>query len=62
MESFSGMLRDELLNGEIFDTVTEARVVIEQWRREYNQQRDLTALWDTDHRHLKLFFLARLTN
>jgi transposase InsO family protein len=30
MESFNGKPKDELLNGEIFDTVTEARVVIEQ--------------------------------
>lgn len=44
IESFNGKLRDELLNGEIFDTVTEARVVIEQWRREYNQRRPHSAL------------------
>jgi putative transposase len=44
IESFNGKLRDELLNGEIFDTVIEARVVIEQWRREYNQRRPHSAL------------------
>ena len=44
MESFNGKPRDELLNGEIFDTVTEATVVIEQWRREYNQRRPHSAL------------------
>ena len=32
-ESFNGSLRDELLNGEIFYTLTEARVLIEAWRR-----------------------------
>jgi transposase InsO family protein len=31
-----GQLRDELLNGEIFYSLKEARVVIERWRREYN--------------------------
>ena len=39
IESFNGKLRDELLNREIFTTLTEARVLIEQWRIEYNQVR-----------------------
>ena len=39
VESFIGKLRDELLDGEIFDTLLEAQVVIENWRREYNQFR-----------------------
>ncbi len=39
IESFNGKLRDELLNGEIFDTLTEARVVTERWRRFYNTER-----------------------
>lgn len=39
IESFNGKLRDELLNGEIFDTLTEARVVTESWRKFYNTQR-----------------------
>ena len=34
MESFNGKLRDELLNREIFDTVLEARVLTEAYRRE----------------------------
>jgi len=37
IESFNGKLRDELLDREIFTTLDEARVLIEQWRREYNQ-------------------------
>jgi len=36
IESFDGKLRDELLNREIFTTLEEAKVLIEQWRREYN--------------------------
>ena len=44
MESFFGKMRDELLNGEIFDTLLEARVVIEAWRREYNQRRPHSSL------------------
>ncbi|HJW30860.1 MAG TPA: IS3 family transposase, partial [Saprospiraceae bacterium] len=39
IESFNGKLRDELLNGEIFDTLLEAQVVIERWRKEYNSER-----------------------
>lgn len=35
-ESFNGKLRDEVLNREIFYTVKEAQVLIEQWRQEYN--------------------------
>jgi putative transposase len=42
--SFNGKLRDELLNREIFTTLTEARVLIEHWRREYNQIRPHSAL------------------
>jgi transposase InsO family protein len=39
VESFNGKLRDELLNREIFTTLIEAKVLIEQWREEYNQVR-----------------------
>jgi transposase InsO family protein len=44
IESFNGKLRDELLNGEIFDTLLEAEVVIEQWRKEYNTERPHSSL------------------
>ena len=44
IESFNGKLRDELLNREIFTTLEEARVLIEQWRREYNQLRPHSSL------------------
>jgi len=43
IESFNGKLRDELLNREIFTTLEEAKVLIEQWRREYNQIRPHSA-------------------
>jgi putative transposase len=32
VESFNGKLRDELLNGEFFDTLREAEVTVEGWR------------------------------
>jgi putative transposase len=44
IESFNGKLRDELLNREIFTTLTEAKVLIDQWRREYNQVRPHSSL------------------
>jgi transposase InsO family protein len=44
IESFNGKLRDELLNGEIFDTLLEAQVVIERWRKEYNTERPHSSL------------------
>ena len=40
----NGKLGDELLNRERFTTLEEARVLIEQWRREYNQVRPHSAL------------------
>jgi len=44
IESFNGKLRDELLNREIFTTLTEAQVLIEHWRRDYNQVRPHSSL------------------
>ena len=43
-ESFNGKLRDELLNGEIFYDLREARVLIERWRHHYNTIRPHSAL------------------
>jgi transposase InsO family protein len=44
IESFNGKLRDELLNREIFTTLLEAKILIENWRREYNEIRPHSAL------------------
>jgi len=43
-ESFNGKLRDEVLNREIFDTLFEAKVIIERWRHEYNHIRPHSSL------------------
>ena len=43
-ESFNGKLRDELLNGEIFYTLKEAKVLIERWRDHYNTIRPHSSL------------------
>ena len=43
-ESFNSKLRDELLNGEVFYSLAEARIVIESWRQHYNTQRPHSSL------------------
>lgn len=44
IESFNGKLRDQFLNGEIFYTLREAEVLIEMWRKHYNQVRPHSSL------------------
>ena len=44
VESFNGKLRDELLNREVFSTLIEAQILIEWWRKEYNQIRPYSSL------------------
>ncbi len=44
IESFNGKLRDELLNREMFTTLLEAQILIEGWRKEYNQVRPHSSL------------------
>jgi len=62
VESFNGHLRDELLNLEVFDSLLEARVLVEDWRREYNHYRPHQSLnyttpaafarqWHHQHNH-----------
>ena len=46
IESFNGKLRDELLNAWQFDSLLEARVIIEDWRIDYNWNRPHTAHGD----------------
>ena len=46
IESFNGRLRDELLNGRQWDSLLEARVIIEDWRIDYNLNRPHTAHGD----------------
>jgi len=41
--AFNGKLRDEFLNREIFTTLTEAKVLIAEWKEEYNQVRPHSA-------------------
>ena len=46
IESFNGRLRDELLNGRQWDSLLEARVLIEDWRIDYNINRPHSAHGD----------------
>ena len=43
-ESFNGSLRDQLLNGEIFYSLAEAKVLIEAWRHHYDTVRPHSSL------------------
>ena len=51
-ESFNGKLRDEFLNGEIFTTLLEAKVLTEKWRNEYKQFRVIKSLYQIIHSSL----------
>ena len=44
LEAVPTEMRDKLLGREVFNTLAEARVLIEQWRREYNEFRPHSAL------------------
>ncbi|MDH2902731.1 MAG: IS3 family transposase [Actinomycetota bacterium] len=44
IESFNARLRDEFLNGQQFDSLLEAKVLLEDWRHEYNHERTHSAL------------------
>jgi transposase InsO family protein len=39
IEPFNGRLRDEHLNGQLFDSLLQARVLTEHWRIDYNINR-----------------------
>ena len=43
-KSFNARMRDELLNGEVFCSLREAQMLIEQWRQHYNAKRPHSAL------------------
>ncbi len=46
IESFNGRLRDELLNGELFMGLLDARQKLEAWRRDYNENRPHSSIGD----------------
>ncbi len=44
MRELHGKLRDALLNGEIFYSLKEARIVIEKWRKHHTENRPHSSL------------------
>jgi len=44
IESFNGKLRDEILNREVFYSVKEAKIIVEDWRLDYNNHRPHSSL------------------
>ena len=48
VESLNGRLRDEYLNGQLFDSLLEAQVLLERWRIDFNGHRLHSSLgWKT---------------
>lgn len=59
-ESFNGRLRDELLNETLFRSLHHARVVLESWRRDYNERRPHSKLgWQTPQAFAESFHSRR---
>ena len=54
IETFNGSLRDECLNLHWFETLAEATVTIEAWRRDYNESRPHMALGQRTPREYRL--------
>ncbi len=44
VESFGSRIRDELLSQELFETLAEAKVLVEDWRLDYNENHPHSAL------------------
>jgi len=61
-ESFNSKLHDELLNGEIFYSLQQARIINESWRRHYNKIRPHSSLATNRRRPRRSFHRARLRN
>ena len=66
IESFNGKLRNELLNGEIFYTLNEAKIIVERWRCHYNHARPHSSLKykppvPEAYEHASNFMLVELT-
>ena len=59
VESFNGTFRDECLNVHWFETLTEAKQLIEAWRQEYNESRPHRALGDLAPGEFASQFAAR---
>jgi len=52
IESFNGKFRDECLNEHWFERLEQARVIVEQWRRDYNEERPHSSLGQASGRRV----------
>ena len=56
IESFNGRLRDEFLNETLFTSLAEARIALEEWRRDYNTVRPHSSIgWPTPAAYTEQF-------
>jgi transposase InsO family protein len=60
VESFHGKFRDECLNREVFGNLLEAKVLIEQWRQQYNNKRPHSSLGYQTPREFARQFSSKL--
>ena len=58
-ESFNSKMRDEFLNGEIFDTLKEAEILTRQWLQIYNEIRPHSSLGYLPPAPQAVFFAAQ---
>ena len=54
IESFNGKFRDECLNEHWFERLEQAREIVEDWRRDYNEERPHSSLGDRTPREFAL--------
>ena len=60
IESFNGRLRDEFLNETLFTSLAQARVALEEWRRDYNTVRPHSRIgWLTPAAYAEQFSMQR---
>jgi putative transposase len=59
VESFDGTFRDECLNAHWFESIADARSIVESWRLEYNESRPHRALGEVPPAELARRFRAR---
>lgn len=62
IESFNGKLRDECLNAERFNGLSDARIKVESWRRHYNEERPHSAIGYRTPREMRLEWESRQEN
>jgi putative transposase len=59
IESFNGTFRDECLNAHWFESIADARAIVESWREEYNESRPHRALGEVPPAEFARRFRAR---